>query len=81
MQRRPVFLSVLTHSFLNPGENCRQLLIIYSDVTVVNEQVPPATAPDECLLRTSLMVTHTEDQIEKAVAIIAEVLHKHKIGI
>ena len=44
MQRRPVFLSVLTHSFLNPGENCRQLLIIYSDVTVVNEQVPLAFA-------------------------------------
>ena len=54
---------------------------LYDRGVYVNPSLPPATAPDECLLRTSLMVTHTEDQLEKAVAIIAEVLHKHKIGI
>lgn len=54
---------------------------LYDRGVYVNPSLPPATAPDECLLRTSLMVTHTEEQIEKAVAIIAEVLHKHKIGI
>ena len=54
---------------------------LYERGVYVNPSLPPATAPDECLLRTSLMVTHTEEQIEKAVAIIAEVLHKHKIGI
>ena len=53
---------------------------LYDRGVYVNPSLPPATAPDECLLRTSLMVTHTEEQIEKAVAIIAEVLHKHKIG-
>jgi len=54
---------------------------LYDRGVYVNPSLPPATAPDECLLRTSLMVTHTEEQIEEAVAIIAEVLHKHKIGI
>jgi 7-keto-8-aminopelargonate synthetase-like enzyme len=54
---------------------------LYDRGVYVNPSLPPATAPDECLLRTSLMATHTEEQIEKAVAIIAEVLHKHKIGI
>ena len=47
----------------------------------VNSSLPPATAPNECLLRTSLMATHTEEQITRAVDIIADVLHKHKIGI
>ena len=54
---------------------------LYDRGVYVNPSLPPATAPDECLLRTSLMVTHTEEQIENAVDIIAEVLHKHKIGI
>ena len=41
---------------------------------------PPATAPGEALLRTSLMATHTEELIEEAVGIIAEVLHEHHVG-
>ena len=52
---------------------------LYDRGVYVNPSLPPATAPDECLLRTSLMVTHTEEQIEKAVNIIAEVLHDHEI--
>lgn len=52
---------------------------LYDRGVYVNPSLPPATAPDECLLRTSLMVTHTEDQIKKAVNIIAEVLHDHEI--
>ena len=45
----------------------------------VNCSLPPATAPHECLLRTSLMVTHTEAQIDEAVEIIAQVLREHGI--
>ena len=52
---------------------------LYDRGVYVNPSLPPATAPNECLLRTSLMATHTEEQIETAVAIIADVLHKHKI--
>ena len=54
---------------------------LYDRGVYVNPSLPPATAPNECLLRTSLMATHTEEQIEEAVAIIADVLHKHQIGI
>ena len=54
---------------------------LYERGVYVNPSLPPATAPDECLLRTSLMVTHTEEQIAKAVAIIAEVLHENNIGV
>ena len=54
---------------------------LYDRGVYVNPSLPPATAPNECLLRTSLMATHTEAQIEEAVAVIAEVLHKHQVGI
>ena len=54
---------------------------LYDRGVYVNPSLPPATAPNECLLRTSLMATHTEEQIEESVAIIASVLHKHQIGI
>lgn len=40
----------------------------------VNPVLPPATPPNECLLRVSLMATHTEALIDEAVEIIATVL-------
>ena len=53
---------------------------LYDRGVYVNSSLPPATAPTECLLRTSLMATHTEALIDEAVDIIAEVLHSHHIG-
>ena len=53
---------------------------LYDLGVYVNSSLPPATAPTECLLRTSLMATHTEALIDEAVEIIAEVLHRHQIG-
>ena len=52
---------------------------LYDRGVYVNSSLPPAAAPHECLLRTSLMVTHTEAQIDEAVEIIAEVLREHNI--
>ncbi len=40
----------------------------------VNTSIPPAVAPHECLLRTSLMATHTEPLVEEAAEIIHTVL-------
>ncbi|MCQ2770672.1 MAG: pyridoxal phosphate-dependent aminotransferase family protein [Clostridia bacterium] len=40
----------------------------------VNPALPPATAPHECLLRTSLMATLTEDLLDEAMDIIKEVV-------
>ncbi|MBR0146668.1 MAG: pyridoxal phosphate-dependent aminotransferase family protein [Eubacterium sp.] len=53
---------------------------LYDRGVYVNSSIPPAVAPGECLLRTSLMATHTEALIEEAVGIIAEVLRSHQIG-
>ena len=53
---------------------------LYDRGVYVNSSIPPAVAPGECLLRTSLMATHTEALIEEAVDIIAEVLNMHHIG-
>ncbi|MBQ7218227.1 MAG: pyridoxal phosphate-dependent aminotransferase family protein [Ruminococcus sp.] len=47
---------------------------LYEACVYVNTVLPPATAPTECLLRTSYMATHTEALVDEAVDIIAEVL-------
>ena len=52
---------------------------LYEKGVYVNSSLPPATAPTECLLRTSLMASHTEVLIDEAVDIIAQVLQNHQI--
>ena len=47
---------------------------LYEAGVYVNTVLPPATAPTECLLRTSYMATHTDALVDEAVEIIAEVL-------
>ncbi|HCA21352.1 MAG TPA: 8-amino-7-oxononanoate synthase [Lachnospiraceae bacterium] len=53
---------------------------LYDRGVYVNSSIPPATAPGEALIRTSLMATHTEELIDEAVGIIGEVLHELHIG-
>lgn len=55
----------------------RTLLIskkLFEKGVYVNPVLPPATAPTECLLRTSLMATHTESVLDEAMDIIARVV-------
>lgn len=47
---------------------------LYEAGVYVNAALPPSTAPNECLLRTSYMATHTEELIDEAVEIIARVV-------
>ena len=47
---------------------------LYEAGVYVNAALPPSTAPNECLLRTSYMATHTESLIDEAVEIIAKVV-------
>jgi 7-keto-8-aminopelargonate synthetase-like enzyme len=47
--------------------------MLFEEGVYVNPVLPPATAPTECLLRTSLMATHTEEILDEAVEIIARV--------
>lgn len=47
---------------------------LFEEGVYVNPVLPPATAPTECLLRTSLMATHTESVLDEAMDIIARVV-------
>ena len=47
---------------------------IYDAGVYVNSVLPPACAPGECLLRTSLMASHTESLVTEAAEIIARVM-------
>ena len=47
---------------------------LFEEGVYVNPVLPPATAPSECLLRTSLMATHTEEGLDEAMDIIARVV-------
>lgn len=52
---------------------------LYDEGVYVNCTLPPATAPNECLLRTSLMATHTKPLIDEALDIIQRVLERHQL--
>lgn len=52
---------------------------LYDAGVYVNSSLPPAAAPHECLLRTSLMATHTEPLIDEALDIIRDVLSRHDL--
>ncbi len=61
------------------GETMHTLRVstaLYDAGVYVNPVLPPATAPNECLLRTSLMATHTEALLDEAADIFAKVLHE-----
>jgi len=49
---------------------------LYDAGVYVNPVLPPATPPNECLLRTSLMATHSEALLDEAMDIIASVMTK-----
>ncbi len=52
--------------------------VLYDEGVYVNPVLPPATPATECLLRTSLMATHTEPILDEAVGIIERVIREHK---
>ena len=47
---------------------------LYDAGVYVNPVLPPATPPTDCLLRTSYMASHTEELLDEAMDIIAEVV-------
>ena len=52
---------------------------LYDGGVYVNPVLPPAAAPNECLLRTSYMATHTEPVLDEAMDIIQSVLQNHPV--
>lgn len=47
---------------------------LFEEGVYINPVLPPATAPTECLIRTSLMATHTEEILDEAMDIIKKVI-------
>ncbi len=70
MSETPI-IPIYTYEAIATLTRAKQL---YDAGVYVNTVLPPATAPTECLLRTSYMATHTEALIDEAVDIIADVL-------
>lgn len=52
---------------------------LFDEGVFVNTVLPPATPPNECLLRISVMATHTHELIDEAVEKIAKILKRHNI--
>ena len=52
---------------------------LYERGVYVNATLPPACAPGECLLRCSLMATHTKPLIDEAVDVIVDVLSHYEL--
>ena len=51
---------------------------LYDEGVYVNTVLTPAVPPNECLLRTSYMATHTEAILDEAMDVIAKVLEEMK---
>ncbi len=43
---------------------------LYDEGVFVNSVMPPATAPDRCLIRTSYMATHTDEMLDRVLGVI-----------
>lgn len=66
-------IPIYTYDTINTLTTARD---IYEAGVYVNPVLPPATAQNECLLRTSYMASHTEELLDEAMDIIASVLIK-----
>jgi 8-amino-7-oxononanoate synthase len=70
MSETPI-IPIYTYDATNTLRKAKE---IYEAGVYVNPVLPPATAPNECLLRTSYMATHTEPLLDEAMDIIADVM-------
>ncbi len=52
---------------------------LYQRGVYVNATLPPACAPGQCLLRCTLMATHTKALVDEAVDIIADVMSHYDV--
>lgn len=63
-----------TYDLVNTLQISKEL---YEEGVYVNPVLPPAVPEGECLLRTSLMATHTEALLDEAMDVIERVLKRH----
>lgn len=68
----PIYTQTTTENTLRLGK------MLFNNGVYVNPVMPPATAPDACLLRLSLMATFTNQLLDEAMDKIAEVFNEIK---
>ena len=61
-----------------PIKTLKMQKAMYERGVYVNATLPPACAPGECLLRCSLMATHTKALIDEAVDVIVDVMRSYE---
>ena len=64
-------IPIYTYDYL---ETLKKAKAIYDGGVYVNPVLPPATPPNECLLRTSYMASHNEALLDEAMDIIKSVM-------
>ena len=67
-------IPIYTYDQMETLKICKEL---YEEGVYVNSVLPPAAPQGECMIRTSLMATHTEELIDEAVDVIDRVLKRH----
>ncbi len=53
--------------------------LLFEEGVFVNPVVAPAVAPDDTLIRYSLMATHTEEQVDRSISLITKVFKQLKV--
>jgi len=66
-------IPIYTYDMINTLTKAKEL---YDAGVYVNPVLPPAAAPNECLLRTSYMASHTEALLDEAMDILRDVILK-----
>lgn len=64
-------IPIYTYKIIRTFKICLEL---FDQGVYVNPVIPPATPKGECLIRVSLMATHTHEIIDKAVEVIANLV-------
>lgn len=64
-------IAIYTYKFLRTMKICN---LLFEKGVYVNPVIPPATPMGKCLIRISIMATHTKELINKAVDIISDVV-------
>ena len=67
----PIFTHTMDRTMLVAKE-------LYENGVYVNTVLPPAAPADGCMLRTSLMATHTEALLDEAADVLQRVLEAHR---
>ncbi|HOO44048.1 MAG TPA: hypothetical protein PKU69_03160, partial [Bacillota bacterium] len=66
-------IPIYTYTMLRTLAACKEL---FERGVYVNPVLPPAAPEGECMIRTSYTSTHTEELMDEAIEIIADVLNK-----